>query len=192
MGNLFMWYRSCRKFYLLGVVGIVLGIAVTKLEAVESSRGTLAAWLLIAFGLVYFVWRLRRALRSTPHTHWHLHGEEDSHVHKHTHNKDHMHVHLKEGVANFTPWILFTIFVFGPCEPLIPILMYPAAKNSFFGLVLVTSIFSVVTITTMMSIVLISTLGINLIPTARLERYTYALAGATICISGMAIQFLGL
>lgn len=177
---------------LLGVIGIALGIAVTKLEVVESFRGGLAAWALIAFGLVYFVWGLRRTLRNRPHKHWHAHGDEGNHIHRHLHTQEHVHVHEKEGATNLTPWILFTIFVFGPCEPLIPILMYPAAKGSLFGLVLVTSVFGVVTIMTMLSVVLISSLGINLLPMGRLERYTHALAGATICLCGMAIQFLGL
>lgn len=39
---------------LLGIVGIALGIAVSKLEGIESFRGDLAVWALIAFGLVYF------------------------------------------------------------------------------------------------------------------------------------------
>ena len=176
---------------LLGIIGIALGIAVTKLEAVESLRGGLAAWALIAFGLVYFVWGLRRALRNRPHKHWHVHVEDD-HIHRHIHAREHIHVHEKEGATNLTPWILFTIFVFGPCEPLIPILMYPAAKSSPFGLVLVTSVFGGVTIMTMLSVVLISSLGVNLLPLGRLERYAHALAGATICLCGMTIQFLGL
>ncbi|HOD34406.1 MAG TPA: hypothetical protein PLR20_01590 [Syntrophales bacterium] len=29
-----------------------------------------------------------------------------------------------------TPWVLFTIFVLGPSEPLIPVLMFPAARNA--------------------------------------------------------------
>jgi len=176
---------------LLGMVGIALGIAVIKLEVIESFRGGLAAWALIAFGLVYFVWGLRRALRNQPHKHLHLH-EKDKHIHDHAHIKEHVHVHEKEGAVNLTPWVLFTIFVFGPCEPLIPILMYPAAKSSLFGLVLVTGIFGSVTIMTMLGVVLISSLGINLLPLRRLERYTHALAGAMICLCGMAIQFLGL
>lgn len=177
---------------LLGMIGVALGIAVTKLEVVESFRGGLATWALIAFGLVYFVWGLRRALRNKPHKHWHAHGDEDNHIHRHTHSKEHVHVHTEEGSANLTPWILFTIFVFGPCEPLIPLLMYPAAKSSLLGLVLVTSVFGGVTIMTMLSVVLISSLGVNLLPIGRLERYTHALAGGTICLCGLAIQFLGL
>ena len=35
-----------------------------------------------------------------------------------THHGEHMHPHLVG--ASLTPWALFVIFVFGPCEPLIP------------------------------------------------------------------------
>ena len=60
------------------------------------------------------------------------------------------------------------------------------------GLVLVTLAFGTVTIATMMGVVMIASWGVNLLPLGRLERYTHALAGATICFSGLAIQFLGL
>lgn len=177
---------------LLGILGVALGIAVSKLEAVESFRGNIAAWALIAFGLVYFIWGVRRALRSKPHKHLHKHEDGFSHMHTHNHMEKHMHVHGEKSAKSITPWALFTIFVFGPCEPLIPLLMYPAAKSSLPGLLLVAGIFGAITILTMLSIVLISTFGINLIPTARLERYTQAIAGATICLCGISIQFLGL
>ena len=177
---------------LLGIIGIALGIAVSKLEAIESFRGSIAAWVLIAFGLVYFIWGMRRALRSKPHEHLHKHEDGFSHMHTHNHTEVHMHIHKKKGTKNITPWVLFTIFVFGPCEPLIPLLMYPAAKNSLLGVVLVTGLFSATTILTMLGIVLISTFGLNLIPMNRLERYTHAIAGATICLCGVSIQFLGL
>ena len=176
---------------LLGIIGAALGIAVTRLEILESFRGNLAAWALIAFGLVYFIWGLRQAIRNRPHAHLHDHIDEGDHVHTHVHNKEHLHIHNKEKSADLTPWVLFTIFIFGPCEPLIPILMYPAAKKSIFGLVWVTSIFAAVTIATMLGVVIISTFGINLLPMKKLERYTHAIAGGTIFICGLAIQFLG-
>lgn len=177
---------------LLGLLGVFLGITVSKLEFIESFRGNLAAWVLIIFGLIYFVWGVRKAFRNKPHQHSHFHLDGITHLHTHTHTEEHAHVHTKEGKANITPWILFTIFVFGPCEPLIPVLMYPAAKSSTWGVVLVALVFGGVTILTMLGIVLISVLGINLIPTAKLERYTHALAGFSILLCGMAIQFLGL
>jgi nickel/cobalt exporter len=169
-----------------------LGITITKLVAVESFRGNLAAWALIAFGLVYFVWGMRRAWKNKPHAHIHFHADGHIHIHKHQHIEEHAHVHEKENAGNITPWVLFIIFVLGPCEPLIPILMYPAAKENFAGLLLVTAVFSVVTILTMIGIVMASNWGLNRLPMKILERYTHALAGGSICLCGLAIQFLGL
>jgi nickel/cobalt exporter len=177
---------------LLGTVGVAFGVAVTQLEALESFRGNIAAWALIAFGLVYCVWGVRQALRNKSHQHHHAHGNGVNHGHNHTHNDEHVHPHFEKEKKNITPWVLFTIFFLGPCEPLIPLLMYPAAKGSLWNLIFVTTTFGAVTIMTMMSIVLISAFGISFIPVSRLNRYTHALAGATIFLCGMSIQFLGL
>ena len=177
---------------LLGLIGIALGIAVSKLEIIEGFRGNLAAWALIAFGFIYFVWGMKRAVRNEPHKHVHTHQDKITHSHIHVHDDGHCHVHETSDKNNLTPWILFTIFVFGPCEPLIPLLMYPAAKNNLTALISVVIIFSSITISTMLAIVIISTLGINLIPLQRIERYLHAISGLAIFLSGMAIQLLGL
>ncbi len=174
----------------LGLIGVAMGIAVNKLEVTESVRGNLAAWLLIAFGLAYLVWGLRQVYRNKPHIHGHHHPASDSHTHPHAHHDQHVHVH--DAAVSITPWVLFVIFVFGPCEPLIPVLMYPAAKNSLFGLVVVTSVFGSVTIATMLAVVLLSRAGVNFLPLAPLQRFSHVIAGATICLCGLAIQFLGL
>ena len=176
----------------LGLVGVSLGIAVNRLEIVEGFRGNLAAWLLIAFGLVYFVWGLRRAYRNQPHEHKHAHIGEATHTHEHDHHREHAHVHNGKATASVAPWTLFIIFVFGPCEPLIPLLMYPAAQNSIFGLVVVTSVFAFTTIGTMLGAVLLARAGVSFVPMAKVQRFTHAIAGATICLCGLAIQFLGL
>ena len=177
---------------LLGMIGVALGIAVTKLEFIESFRGNLAAWALIAFGLVYLVWGLRRVFKKQQHGRFLAYKDEVNQDSESINMEEHPYVNEKKGTMSITPWILFTIFVLGPCEPLIPILMYPAAKNSIFGLVWVTAVFGGVTILTMLGIVIISTLGISLIPVKQIEKYTHALAGGSICLCGMAIQFLGL
>ncbi len=174
----------------LGIVGVIFGVAVMKLEALEAFRGNLAAWALISFGFVYFVWGIHTAIRNKPHKHIHLHADEKVHVHEHSHLGEHSHPH--EGKGNITPWVLFTIFVLGPCEPLIPIIMYPAAKHNISGLVMVTAIFGGITIFTMLSIVMLASWGISFAPMGKLEKYIHAIAGATICLSGLAIQFLGL
>lgn len=177
---------------LLGFIGIALGLAVTKLVAVESFRGNLAAWALIAFGLVYFVWGMRRAGKNKTHEHFHFHADGHIHIHKHVHTEEHAHVHEMENKGNITPWVLFTIFVLGPCEPLIPVIMYPAVKENVGGLLLVTLVFGAVTISTMLGVVIASTWGINRLPLKKVERFTHALAGGSICLCGLAIRFLGL
>lgn len=175
----------------LGLLGIAVGISVTRLVSVESFRGNIAAWLFIAFGLVYMIISYRNIIKKKKHAHAHFHMDGEKHYHEHDHSHEHSHIHEQDQV-NTTPWILFLIFVFGPCEPLIPILMYPAAKHNFSGAVTVSVLFSIVTISTMMTIVLAFKLGLNKINLKPIEKYSNLIAGAMIFITGLAIQFLGL
>lgn len=185
---------------LIGFVGIAAGIALSKLNYFESVRGNIAGWLFIAFGLVYALWGLRRAFKNKPHTHAHFHLNGKKHVHEHTHSSEHTHVHEQEEDGNLdkieykslTPWILFVIFVFGPCEPLIPLVMFPAMRHNMLALVSVTVVFSLVTIFTMLLLVMLMSSGLQMVKLEKLEKFTHALAGAAIFFSGVAIQFLGL
>jgi len=190
----------------LGGIGIALGIAVFKLEDVESVRGNIAGWLLTSFGLVYFAWGVRRAIRNQPHAHIHTHVDGTVHSHTHVHDTAHLHVHASPNAdapglpaldrtahpvsrdATLTPWMLFTIFGFGPCEPLIPMVMYPAAAGSAWGVAIVTAIFAATTISTMMVMVLIGYRAASSIPLGRLERYSHAIAGLALLACGAGIQ----
>ena len=173
---------------LLGTIGIGVGIALHKLEFLESVRGDLAAWLFVLFGLAYMTWGIYRAVKNKSHKHIHHHGNGTVHVHEHSHHEEHDHTHKN----NITPWILFTIFFLGPCEPLIPLLMYPAARNSTWGIAQVSIIFGLVTMLTMLALVLMASYGLKFVRLGKMERYTHAIAGATILLSGIAILFLGL
>ena len=173
---------------LLGTIGIGVGIALNKLEFMESVRGDLAAWLFVLFGLGYMSWGIYRAVKNKPHKHIHYHGNGTSHVHEHTHLEEHDHTHKN----NITPWILFTIFFLGPCEPLIPLLMYPAAKNSSWGVAQVSIVFGLVTMLTMLGLVLLASYGLKFVRLGKMERFAHTIAGATILLSGIAILFLGL
>jgi len=84
------------------------------------------------------------------------------------------------------------IFVLGPCEPLIPLLMFPAAAENIMSVVFVATIFGVVTIFTMTTIVILITKGLNVFSFKRIERFTHAIAGGMIALSGLCIVFLGL
>ncbi len=169
----------------LGLAGVIFGLALGKLEIFEGIRGSVAAWAFVLFGLVYFIWGLRRAILNRPHKHSHIHNDGTVHVHEHGHHSEHDHIHKK----NITPWVLFVIFVLGPCEPLIPILMYPASEHSTTGMIFITAIFAIVTIVTMLGVVLVATYGISLVRFGKLERWSHALAGAIVFLSGIAIIF---
>ncbi len=156
----------------LGFIGIALEVQVQKLEWIESFRGNLAAWALIAFGLLYALWGLR---------HWFFKKHPHSHVHHHATDR-----------KNITPWVLFVIFVLGPCEPLIPLLMYPAANESIYSLLMVTGVFGITTIVTMTSIVILSSYGLSFLSLNKFEKWSHSIAGLLIFLSGLAIQVLGL
>lgn len=193
----------------VGLIGILSGVAVFKLEAVEGVRGDFAGWLLLAFGFAYFVWGVRRAIRNKPHAHWHAHVDGTVHEHTHVHAKQHVHVHdamhavhstmpapsaqashshPRQSPGSMTPWVLFTIFVFGPCELLIPVLMYPAAKGHIFDVVLVTAVFGVTTLATMAATVMLACLAVKRIPLSGFARYSHALAGFVVLVCGAAIK----
>ncbi len=176
----------------LGLIGISLGLALNELEVIESFRGNLAGWALISFGLIYLVWGIRKAYKNKPHKHIHVHSDGKIHNHSHQHKMEHAHVHDSKKEANITPWVLFVIFVLGPCEALIPLLMYPAATSSMEGMLLVTSVFGIVTVMTMVGLVLVLTYGVKRIPLGKFERYSHALAGGIILLSGISINLLGL
>jgi ABC-type nickel/cobalt efflux system permease component RcnA len=174
----------------LGAVGIGLGIAVFKLEAMEAARAGLAGWLLLAFGLAYLVYGIRRAIRHRPHTHWHAHADGTVHSHEHVHVDAHAHVHARdEGTAGgVTPWVLFTILVFGPCEPLIPILMYPAAQGNAAEVAIVTALFAAATLTTMTAAVVCAYAVSRPLSQVQWARYGPAVAGFVVVLCGTAIK----
>ncbi|MCA9401618.1 MAG: hypothetical protein KC713_08315 [Candidatus Omnitrophica bacterium] len=154
---------------ILGVIGIYFGMVLLRLELFEAFRGDMAAWALLVFGFMYFVWGIRRAIVP----------------------KDHKHVHA-QNPAGITPWVLFIIFVLGPCEPLIPVLMYPAAKINLMGLVGVTLVFCTVTIATMVSAVALLGCGVRMVVLHPFEKYSHALAGFAIFACGFLIKFAGI
>lgn len=176
---------------LLGGIGILLGAELARLVAIEGLRGNLAGYALLAFGLVYMVWGIRKAVRSRAHTHEHSHGGL-VHSHEHDHHGDHTHVHDKAARASITPWALFIVFVLGPCEALIPLFMYPAAQSSTALVAAVALVFGSVTLLTMLMGVAITFLGLERLRLSVPGHYAHAAAGASILVCGSAISFLGL
>ncbi|TCO75902.1 hypothetical protein [Chromatocurvus halotolerans] len=183
---------------ILGVLGLYIGIQLNVLEWVESARGDLAAWALVAFGLVYMSWGIRHAWRQRPHAHWHSHdGVSQSHANANSAAQAHPHTEPdaaaeKSERRTLIGWAIFIIFVLGPCEPLIPLLMFPAARESLPALLAVTGIFAVVTVATMLSAVVAGFWGARSLRWPGLARFGQAIAGGIILGCGLGIAVLGL
>ncbi|MCE5271657.1 sulfite exporter TauE/SafE family protein [bacterium] len=180
----------------LGALGLLAGVVLGKLEAFEAVRGDLAATLLLAFGVAYMLWGLWRYWRPAGHQHALLHRAGIAHAHPHTHEHGEAApadgAEAASGRNSTTVWVLFIIFVLGPCEPLIPLLMYPASEKNVAGVLLVVAVFGVATISTMLAVVYALTRGLHLVHLSALERLSHFLAGAAIALCGAAILFLGL
>jgi len=181
----------------IGAALVAAGAAVSGWEstswaAFHEWRGPVAAWLLVGVGAAFFVYGMIRARRGVPHTHAHAHGSGGAHEHEHAHRDAHLHPHAEGRRRRLTPWVLFTIFIFGPCESLIPLMLAAWAVGGLGGTACVAAAFSVTTILSMMIIVAALLAGINRVPLGRLDRYSMAVAGLSLVLCGGAILFLGL
>lgn len=175
MSKTMIWTLLCGLGHVLSSIVLAiliafLGIEIFKLESIESIRGEFATWMLILFGMVYSIYGLLVLLHG--HAHHHL-----------NHNID---------KKKITLWVLFLIFVFGPCEPLIPLILYPAMGGEWLSLMLVAISFSLVTILTMNLVVFLSCHGIDKIRIIdKYEKYFHLIAGIIILLCGLGIKFLG-
>src|SRR3989304_4865668 len=141
-----------------------VGSSIVNLEGAESFRGNIAGFLLIGFGVAYTIWGLK-----------HLR---------------HNHLHL-DATKNVTVWALIAIFVFGPCEPLIP-LMFLAIQHGRHGGWLTTAAFSLVTVLMVVSQSMLAFLGLGLPPGGQMEQWSHVMAGGVIALTGIAVVFLGI
>jgi sulfite exporter TauE/SafE len=155
----------------IGLVGLAIGVALLKLQFVEAIRGDVAGWMLVAFGAAYLGWGIVAAVR--------LHG------------RAHETADAVPAAGVWAPWLLFLVFVFGPCEPLIPLLIYPAAQANGFAVVAVVAAFAAATVGTMVGAVLAMRYGAAAARVPRLERFSHALAGLAILACGLLVK-LGL
>jgi cadmium resistance protein CadD (predicted permease) len=150
-------------------MGIFLGFSLSKLERMEGRRGEVALWLLIGFGIAYMIWGLKKAKE---HHHREINNEE-----------------LKAKTVAL--WTIFAITVLGPCEPLIP-LVFLGYNYGWQGVISVSAIFSIITIIMMLVQSMFAFMGIQLIKSDIIERYSHALAGFVIALTGIFVMALGI
>lgn len=171
----------------LALGGAALGWSFSKLRWLENIRGGIAGWVLLVFGLVYGIWGLVRAYNNRPHKHFDLQQDGAIYVYQHREGE----LVLPQDRYKVTPWVMFLIFILGPCEPMIPLLYFPGAKNSWGGMVLLITVYTSVTLMTMIAMVVLGYCGIAFVKTEKLERYVHALGGLTLFICGVGMVWLG-
>ena len=172
---------------LLGLGGAAIGWSLSKVSWLENVRGGIAGWVMLTFGLAYGIWGLYRAHCNNPHKHFDLQNDGQLYVFEHQHGEP---VSPKDR-HKVTPWVMFIIFILGPCEPMIPLLYFPAAKNSWQGMVILVVVYTICTLAAMLLMVLLGFFSISLTKTQKLERYMHALGGLTIFICGVGMVFMG-
>ena len=170
----------------LGLCGAALGWSLSKLAWFEDIRGGIAGWFMLFFGFLYGLWGIYAAYKNIPHKHFEQGSGNDLYVYEHKHGESVAH---KERYK-VTPWMMFIIFILGPCEPMIPLLYFPAAKNSWPGMLLLIAVYTLVTLATMLTMVLLGYYGIGFFKPGKIERYIHALGGLTIFTCGAGMVFL--
>ena len=174
-----LWTFVCGLGHIGSALVIALGfvylshlITDTRFTWIEDNRSDLAAYALIGLGGAYLLWALRHR--------W-LHKHHQAHHHGFA-----IHGETPVQDKNITVWVVFIIFVLGPCEALLPVL----TASSVLGIPAVISstiIFSIATIATMMAAVTLGYFGLKALRFQKLEAYAHELAGATIMVCGIAI-----
>ena len=185
------WTITCGIGHVLSSValalgGAALGWSLSKVSWLEDVRGGIAGWVMLAFGIGYTIWGFYRLYKNKPHKHFDM-DDEGLYVYEHRHN---------EAVASterhrVTPWVMFIIFVLGPCEPMIPLLYFPAAQNSWWGMFMLIIVYTAITLLTMLAMVLLGYFGIAFTATQKLEKYMHVLGGLTIFICGAGMLWMG-
>ena len=162
---------------IIGFIGIFFGIELVKLVNLEESRGLLSGWMLLFFGLIYFFWGLRKIR-----------------IHKNKKNVSdkHNYINSQKKAFNITPWALFIVFVLGPCEALIPLFMYPAIEADMMLVFQVALVFGIVTLVTMLLSVFLLIKGLNIFKFNSFEKYSHVIAGTSIMLCAIVINFSGL
>lgn len=191
-GKTLLWTVVCGcghvwSSVLLALGGAAIGWSLSKVSWLEEVRGGIAGWILLLFGLIYGIWGLFQAWRNRLHKHFDAYEDGNIYVYEHKHGET---VQPKER-HKVTPWVLFIIFLLGPCEPMIPLLYFPASQNSWQAMLLLIFVYTFFTLLTMIVMVVFGYYGISFLKTEKLERYMHALGGLTIFICGIGMVFMG-
>jgi len=93
----------------LGMIGIAMGIGVSRLESIEANRAGIVGWMLIVFGVLYSAYGIIKYVKKGAHVHLPAFMRPKSIRHDHLHLEDAGKENKDAG--SLTPWILFLIIM---------------------------------------------------------------------------------
>ena len=146
----------------LALIASFAGLQV--IERIGSHLAEQATLLLIAFGLAYLVWGLRRSFSAHQHRHWH---------------------------GPVTAGSLFVIFSLDICVALMP-LVFAAMVEGPLAVTSVIVMYEFATIATMIALVMLSHHGASRLNFSWMDRFGQPAAGAVIVVVGTAMILLGM
>ena len=154
----------------IGLAGAFFGMRM--LAALGARVGAAAPLLLVAFGVVYALWGIRRAVPPRIHGHPHAHY-------------DHVHDPSRTTVRS-----LLLLFSADPCVAVAPLILAaaPLGWPRTLGIVL---LYEAATIATMVAFVLPARAGARLLRAPWLDRWGDAAAGGLIAATGLTVFALG-
>ncbi len=151
--------------FALGFLAIHWGFSLAEVTAWDGSRARILPFLLVGFGLAYLLWALKMETRLPAAAA----------------------AEKRSGSLK----ILFFLVIFGPCEPLVPILFASALKG-WHSILATSAVFSLATLMTMV----LAAQAAYLIPKCAVERksvrFSNVLAGGLMVVSGIVICIFGI
>lgn len=160
----------------LGLVALFTGTGVVA--AFGARIGSVAALLMIGFGLAYGLWGARHLIMRKLHGHDHRH-------HDHVHDP-----------SRTSTWALFAIYCADPCVAVIPI-VFAAAPLSLPATLAIVLVYEVATVATMVGLAVASRAGAGAVLRGRwserwIEHYGDTAAGGLIVATGIVVGLLGI
>ena len=147
---------------LVGIAGVVLGIATEQVKILELNRGNIASFLLIGFGLVYVIWGIKNL------------GRKDTPL---------------LPVRMVSSSLIFAFVALGACEPFVP-LFFVGYGYGWTPVLTMFFVFGGTLIGMMLLQVNLVYFGVSIFRNRWIEQYSTVLAGSAIALTGIFIRIL--
>ena len=151
-------------------IAVALTFGAASVEYFQHFRGDIAQFVFLGFALAYTVFGLKRGLRSDAAAACSCRCRAED--------------KMKNAA---TLGALFLIFLIGPCDVLIPLVIFPALSFDWWGVLLVACVFSLATIASMLLMVSVILYGLKFVPFrgGRLERWSSFITGVVLLVCAL-------